>query len=53
MQFNLKDLSELLCKEIEYNNLFSIPYLRINARWVLTESFETADIELNDLTDYT
>lgn len=53
MPSNLKDLSALLCKEIEYNNLFRIPYLRINARGVLRERFETADIELNDLTDYT
>ncbi|MGK9120168.1 MULTISPECIES: hypothetical protein [Sphingobacteriaceae] len=54
MSSNLENLSKSLRKKIEYSNLFRIPYVRINARWVLTASLESEeDIELNDLSNYT
>lgn len=53
-RFSLKNLSKSLCRKIEYTDVFNIPYLRIDDRWVLTASFESEEeIELNDLTNYT
>lgn len=50
---NLEQLSKSLKREILYTSKFRIPYLRINARWILTESFDKQELELNDLETYT
>ncbi|MDM8176703.1 hypothetical protein QT327_20540 [Olivibacter sp. 47] len=54
MRFSLESLSISLCREIEYTDVFNIPYLRIDNRWIITASFESEeDIEINDLINYT
>jgi len=54
MSSNLENLSKSLRTKIEYSNLFRMPYVRINVRWILTVSLESEeDIELNDLSNYT
>ncbi|WP_335314782.1 hypothetical protein [Olivibacter sp. CPCC 100613] len=49
----LNRLSIRLKRKIEYSGKFCVPFLRIDERWVLTESFESKQLELNDLESYT
>jgi len=50
---NLQSISKSLNREIEYTLKFRVPYVRINARWILTESFDHKGLEINDLETYT
>lgn len=53
MLSTLHKLSIRLKREVEYSCKFYIPFLRINERWVLTESLDNRQLELNDLQSYT
>jgi hypothetical protein len=52
MKMSLVSLSKLLKIRIAYDNVRTMPYLRINKKYIVTEHFFTKELELNNLDTY-
>lgn len=52
MKMSLASLSKLLKIRVTYDNVRTMPYLRINKKYIVTEHFFTKELELNNLDTY-